>query len=131
MKGREKDIINEIDILKKVSKGHPSTIQLHDYFETPNNLYLVMDLCTGGELFDRIIAKGSFYEEDAAGIVKTVVEVLKFLHSQGIVHRDIKPENILLRSKGTFDIVISDFGLSKFTDPEDTKLLKTTVNFYR
>jgi serine/threonine protein kinase len=127
MRGREKDIINEIEILKKVSKGHPSIIQLHDYFETPNNLYLVMDLCTGGELFDRIIDKGSFYEEDAARIIKAVLEVVKFLHSQDIVHRDIKPENILLRHKGTFDIVISDFGLSKIIDPNGIDPLRTTV----
>jgi calcium/calmodulin-dependent protein kinase I len=129
MRGREKDIINEIEILKKVSRGHPSIIKLHDYFETPNNLYLVMDLCTGGELFDRIIDKGSFYEEDAAKIVKSVIEVVWFLHSQDIVHRDIKPENILLRHKGTFDIVISDFGLSKIIDTDEKKLLKTTVCF--
>ena len=128
MQGREKDIINEIDILKKVSQGHANIIQLHDYFETPNNLYLVMDLCTGGELFDRIVSRGSFYEEDAAGIVKTILEILRFLHSQGIVHRDIKPENILLRSKSSFDIVLSDFGLSKLMNSDNDKLLQTTVS---
>ena len=49
---------NEINVLKKVSIGHPNVLTLHDYFETLNNLYLVTDLCTGGELFDRICSKG-------------------------------------------------------------------------
>lgn len=49
---------NEIAVLKKISMGHPNVLTLIDYFETTNNLYLVLDLCTGGELFDRICAKG-------------------------------------------------------------------------
>lgn len=66
MKGREYMILGEIAILKKISQGHPNILSLWDYFETPNNLYLVMDLCTGGELFDRICSVGQFYEKDAA-----------------------------------------------------------------
>ena len=127
MAGKEHLILNEIDILKKVSKGHPNIVTLHDYFETPNNLYLVMDLCTGGELFDRICERGSFYEEDAALIVRTLVDAVAYLHSQNIVHRDIKPENLLLRSKDSFEIVIADFGLSKFINSEKLDLLRTTV----
>jgi serine/threonine protein kinase len=90
MAGKEHLILNEIEILKQVSKGHTNIITLHDYFETPNNLYLVMDLCTGGELFDRICERGSFYEEDAAFIVRTLVDAVGYLHSRNIVHRDIK-----------------------------------------
>jgi calcium/calmodulin-dependent protein kinase I len=65
MQGREDMILNEIGILKKISRGHKNIVTLWDYFETPNNLYLVMDLCVGGELFDRICDIGSFYEKVA------------------------------------------------------------------
>ena len=58
MSGRESMVRNEIAVLKKISLGHPNVLTLIDYFETTNNLYLVTDLCTGGELFDRICAKG-------------------------------------------------------------------------
>ncbi|KAJ3101988.1 hypothetical protein HDU97_000901 [Phlyctochytrium planicorne] len=127
MQGREHMILNEIEILKKVSKGHKNIVTLHDYFETPNNLYLVMDLCTGGELFDRICEKGSFYEEDAAEIVRTVVDAVAYLHDQNIVHRDIKPENLLFRTKESLsELVIADFGLSKIMDPETYDGLMTT-----
>jgi serine/threonine protein kinase len=90
MVGKEDQIINEIEILKKISKGHPNIITLHDYFETTNSLYLVMDLCTGGELFDRICQQGSYYEEDARHIIKTVLSSVEYLHQLNIVHRDIK-----------------------------------------
>ncbi|KAJ3216033.1 hypothetical protein HDU67_009993 [Dinochytrium kinnereticum] len=120
MQGREHMILNEIEILKKVSKGHKNIVTLHD-------LYLVMDLCTGGELFDRICEKGSFYEEDAAEIVRTVVDAVGYLHEQNIVHRDIKPENLLFRSKDSLsELVIADFGLSKIMDPETYDGLMTT-----
>lgn len=58
MSGRESMVRNEISVLKRISLGHPNVLTLIDYFETTNNLYLVTDLCTGGELFDRICAKG-------------------------------------------------------------------------
>lgn len=58
MSGREHMVRNEISVLKRISQGHPNVLTLVDYFETTNNLYLVTDLCTGGELFDRICAKG-------------------------------------------------------------------------
>lgn len=58
MAGREGMVRNEINVLKRISQGHHNVLTLVDYFETTNNLYLVTDLCTGGELFDRICAKG-------------------------------------------------------------------------
>ncbi|KAJ3052362.1 hypothetical protein HK097_006457 [Rhizophlyctis rosea] len=127
MQGREHMILNEIEVLKKISKGHPNIVTLWDYFETPNNLYLVMDLCTGGELFDRICEKGSFYEDDAAQIVRVVVDAVAYLHEQNIVHRDIKPENLLFKTKESLsELVIADFGLSKIMDPEKFDGLMTT-----
>ncbi|KAJ3132371.1 hypothetical protein HK100_005387, partial [Physocladia obscura] len=90
MRGREHFVRNEVRILEHVSKGHAHIITLHEYFETPNSLYLVMDLCLGGELFERIVEKGSFFEEDAAEIIRIVVDCVAYLHERNIVHRDIK-----------------------------------------
>lgn len=129
MRGKEAMILNEIEVLKKVSRGHPNIVTLWDYFETPNNLYLVMDLCTGGELFDRICEKGSYFESDAANIVRVVVSAISYLHSQNIVHRDIKAENLLFKSRESSDpteLVIADFGLSKMMEDEKAYMLMTT-----
>jgi calcium/calmodulin-dependent protein kinase I len=63
MEGREHMVRNEILALKKVSQGNKHIVTLVDYFETMNNLYLVTDLCTGGELFDRICERGNYYEK--------------------------------------------------------------------
>jgi calcium/calmodulin-dependent protein kinase I len=93
MLGKEHMIINEIEVLKTVSRGHPNIVTLWDYFETPNNLYLVLDLCTGGELFDRICEVGQFFEKDAAKIVKTVCDAVHYLHDKNVIHRDIKVIN--------------------------------------
>ncbi|OXG18040.1 Ca2+/calmodulin-dependent protein kinase [Cryptococcus neoformans Ze90-1] len=125
--GREHMVRNEIAVLKRVSAGHKNIVQLHDFFETTHNLYLVFDLCTGGELFDRICAKGSYFEKDAANIVRTVTSAVKYLHDQGIVHRDLKPENILFKSKAEdADLMLADFGLSKVLDDDKFAILTTT-----
>ncbi|KDQ56794.1 hypothetical protein JAAARDRAFT_36276 [Jaapia argillacea MUCL 33604] len=124
MQGREYMIRNEINVLKRVSKGHPNIVTLKDYFETAHNLYLVFDLCTGGELFDRICAKGNYYEADAAALVRTVMQAVRYLHDCGIVHRDLKPENLLFRTPAEeADIMIADFGLSRILEEEKLQLL--------
>jgi len=126
MRGKEFMILNEIEILKRVSKGHPNITTLYDYFETPNNLYLVMDLCTGGELFDRIYNRGHYYEADAADIVRTVCSAVAYLHDKNIVHRDIKAENMLFKSKDeNAPLLIADFGLSKIIDNQINVLMTT------
>ncbi|BGP74400.1 Calcium/calmodulin-dependent protein kinase type I [Rhodotorula toruloides] len=146
MAGREHMIRNEISVLKSISQGHKNIVTLWDYFETQNNrtlspfslsesqltalartVYLVTDLCQGGELFDRICAKSYFLEEDAAKLVRTVMGAVEYLHSHGIVHRDIKPENLLYRSKDEdSDLLLADFGLSKVMDDQQFSALTTT-----
>ena len=128
MKGKEHMILNEIEILKKISKGHPNVLTLHDYFETPNNLYLVMDLCTGGELFDRICQVGQFYEKDAAKIVFTTLGAVSYLHKLNVVHRDLKPENLLFKTADPdSELLIADYGLSKLVGVGNVDgFLKTT-----
>lgn len=120
-------IRNEISVLKSVSQGHKNIVTLWDYFETQNNLYLITDLALGGELFDRICSKGSYYELDAAKLVYVITSAVEYLHSHGIVHRDLKPENLLFRSKDeNSDLLIADFGLSKVIDENTFSALTTT-----
>ncbi|EJU01241.1 kinase-like protein [Dacryopinax primogenitus] len=119
MEGREHMVRNEIAVLKKVSRGNRNIVTLHDYFETAHNLYLVFDLCTGGELFDRICAKGYYYEPDASVLIHTLMTAVEYIHGCGIVHRDLKPENLLFRSRlEGADVMIADFGLSRIMDSD-------------
>ncbi|KAF7342148.1 Pkinase-domain-containing protein [Mycena venus] len=91
---------------------------------TSHNLYLCFDLCTGGELFDRICAKGNYYEADAASLVRTILTAVAYIHAAGIVHRDLKPENLLFRTPAEeADIMIADFGLSRIMEEEKLSLL--------
>lgn len=127
MQGREHMVRNEIASLKRVSMGHQNILSLVDYFETMNNLYLVTDMCVGGELFDRICERGSYYEKDAANIIRTVLSAVEYLHSQNIVHRDLKPENLLFRDHSeNSDLLIADFGLSRVLDDDTMTVLSTT-----
>ncbi|KAG0789409.1 hypothetical protein G6F16_007134 [Rhizopus arrhizus] len=127
MEGREHMIRNEINILKRISQGNKNILSLVDYFETLNNLYLVTDLASGGELFDRICEKGSYFEKDAAHIVRTICTAVEYLHNNGIVHRDLKPENLLFRERDEdSDLLIADFGLSRIIDTDKFHTLKTT-----
>lgn len=82
------------------------------------NLYLFFYIrVTGGELFDRIVEKGSYTEKDASGLIRQVLEAVAYMHDQGVVHRDLKPENLLYYSpEEDSKIMISDFGLSKMED---------------
>lgn len=111
----------EIEILKEVK--HPNIIELIDVFEDERYLHLITELCTGGELFDRIIAKtqsseGHFSEHDAAVLVRDILDAIRYCHDEkGIVHRDLKPENFLfLAEDEQAPIKIIDFGLSRHDD---------------
>jgi calcium/calmodulin-dependent protein kinase I len=107
--------------------GHRNILTLVDYFETANNLYLVTDLALGGELFDRICRKGSYYESDAASLILATLSAVAYLHDHGIVHRDLKPENLLFRTpEDNADLLIADFGLSRIMDEEQFHVLTTT-----
>lgn len=127
MRGREHMVRNEIASLKRVSQENSGVVSLVDYFETMNNLYLVTDLCQGGELFDRICERGSYYEKDAAHIVRTVTKAVEFLHDRDVVHRDLKPENLLFRDRSEHaDLLIADFGLSRMLNQDKMDVLSTT-----
>ncbi len=74
---------------------HPHIVRLEDVYETPTTMYIVMELLEGGELFDRIVGRSRFSEDEARRLARPLIEAVAYLHSLGIVHRDIKPENIL------------------------------------
>ncbi|KAJ6294777.1 hypothetical protein OIU76_022789 [Salix suchowensis] len=114
------DVRREVKILKALS-GHSNTIKFYDAFEDENNVYVVMELCEGGELLDRILSRGGRYtEEDAKTIVVQILNVVAYCHLQGVVHRDLKPENFLFTSRDEdAPLRIIDFGLSDFVRPDE------------
>jgi calcium/calmodulin-dependent protein kinase I len=117
----------EVDIMTRTE--HPNVVKLHKVHETPTVLYLVMEILTGGELFDRIVAKGHYSEADARKLSITMLNAVLYLHKQGIAHRDLKPENLLLKDT-TEDAVIkiTDFGLSKiFADDAAGEVVMKTA----
>merc|ERR1712137_1400189 len=110
-------LATEMQVLKSVD--HPNIIKLKEIFETDEMLYIVTEVVTGGELFDRIVDKGSYSERDAAILVQKLVTAIEYLHSKNIVHRDLKPENLLLKSsEQDTEIKLADFGLSKVLGQE-------------
>ncbi|XP_046654434.1 calcium/calmodulin-dependent protein kinase type 1-like isoform X2 [Daphnia pulicaria] len=115
LKGKEDSLENEIKVLRRLK--HPNIVQLLETYEDKSKVYLVMELVTGGELFDRIVEKGSYTEKDAADLMRQVLEAVDYMHEQGVVHRDLKPENLLYYCPDEDSkIMISDFGLSKMED---------------
>lgn len=84
----------EIDLLKNLD--HPNIVKLYEVFEDKKYIYLVTELCTGGELFDEIDARKRFNEKDAAVIMKQVLSAIAYCHNKKVAHRDLKPENILM-----------------------------------
>uniref|UniRef100_A0A8C5RPC1 Calcium/calmodulin dependent protein kinase IG n=1 Tax=Laticauda laticaudata TaxID=8630 RepID=A0A8C5RPC1_LATLA len=93
---------------------HDNIVTLEDIYESTTHYYLVMQLVSGGELFDRILERGVYTEKDASIVIQQVLEAVHYLHENGIVHRDLKPENLLyLTPEEDSKIMITDFGLSK------------------
>ncbi|KAL8148465.1 CDPK-related kinase 3-like [Apium graveolens] len=114
------DVRREVKILKALS-GHENTVKFYDAFEDAQNIYIVMELCEGGELLDRILSRGGRYaEDDAKTIVVQILRVVAFCHLQGVVHRDLKPENFLFATRDEdAPLKIIDFGLSDFSRPDE------------
>jgi serine/threonine protein kinase len=117
---RKNALLGEVEILKKMT--HPGCIGIEEMFETNTKLYLVLELVTGGELFDRIVEEQYFEEHRARRYFVQMLQSIKYLHDQNIAHRDLKPENILLKSKDDDTIKISDFGLARVMGDEASKM---------
>ncbi|KAK9667037.1 hypothetical protein RND81_14G228000 [Saponaria officinalis] len=111
------DVRREIQIMHHLA-GHKNIVTIKGAYEDPLYVHIVMELCSGGELFDRIIHRGHYSERKAAELIKIVVGVVETCHSLGVMHRDLKPENFLLVNKDDdFSLKAIDFGLSIFFKP--------------
>ncbi|KAK9714924.1 hypothetical protein RND81_06G131100 [Saponaria officinalis] len=115
-KNDKDDLRREIQILQHLS-GQGNIVAFKDVFEDTQSVHVVMELCVGGELFDRIIAQGHYSEQAAAKICRQVVEIVRVCHFMGVLHRNLKTENFLLSSKDD-DVMLkaTDFGLSVFIE---------------
>lgn len=117
-KNRVKDyntFCNEIEILKNLD--HPNIVNLIETYETNRLCYLVMELCQGGELFDRITAQRYLEESQAAFIMKSLFSAVMYCHDHGVCHRDLKPENcIFVNERADSDLKLIDFGLARAVD---------------
>jgi len=116
----------EINLMKMMD--HPNIIKLYETFEDQQFIYLVIEVCCGGELFDKIVETHHFNENQAAIIMQQVIRVVYYLHEIHIVNRDLKPENFLFLNPGRIEeniLKLIDFGLStKFIDGQ---FLKTKI----
>ncbi|GAB2217550.1 hypothetical protein Drorol1_Dr00000747 [Drosera rotundifolia] len=112
------DVWREIQIMHHLSE-HPNVVRIKGAYEDSVFVHLVMELCAGGELFDRILEKGHYSERQAAQLMKTIVGVVEACHSLGVIHRDLKPENFLFASEDEDSkLKATDFGLSVFYKPD-------------
>lgn len=129
LKQRE-GVVKEVAIMRMLG-GHPCAVQLHAVYEDASTYYLVMELCSGGELFDQIVARGQFSEADAVNIMRSLLDFVAYAHSKHIMHRDLKPENILLTSRDcSAQLKVIDFGTSEFCKPGQRLSKKFGTPYY-
>jgi calcium-dependent protein kinase len=112
-KDNEKEVLNEINILRKID--HPNIVKIFEFFNTNDGYYLITEYLKGGELFHEIVENAPFSEEEAGNIMFQIISAVNYCHNMNIIHRDLKPENILIESKsnGKYIIKIIDFGTAK------------------
>ena len=110
-KKRKEKCDSELQVLRRVR--HDYIVHLVEVFETPGMRYMVMELATGGELFDRIISRKRFSERDGVKILRMVLGAVRYLHALGITHRDLKPQNLLFQNASDDSkILLTDFGFA-------------------
>ncbi|OTB02321.1 hypothetical protein M426DRAFT_13623 [Hypoxylon sp. CI-4A] len=128
VKGNERMVWDELEMLQRLK--HPHIVRFVDWFESRDKWYIVTELATGGELFDRICEQGKFTEKDASQTIKQVLGAVDYLHDRNVVHRDLKPENLLYLSKDPdSDLVLADFGIAKMLDTKDEVLTTMAGSF--
>ena len=126
---------NEIEVLMKMD--HPNIVKLYEVFESQNSLYLIMEECYGGELFDRILHRintnNMYTEREACLLMKQIIGAIEYCHNNGIAHRDLKPENLLYLKEGSEEnnpLKIADFGLSQSINLKKMLTSKVGTSYY-
>ena len=126
---------NEIEVLMKMD--HPNIVKLYEVFESDNSLYLIMEECYGGELFDRILHRintnNMYTEREACLLMKQIIGAIEYCHNNGITHRDLKPENLLYLKEGSEEdnpLKIADFGLSQSFNLKKMLTSKVGTSYY-
>jgi len=128
VKGNEQMVYDELRMLQTLK--HPHIVRFVDWFESRDKFYIVTQLATGGELFDRICEQGKFTEKDASQTIKQVLTAVDYLHKNEVVHRDLKPENLLYVTKDfDSDLVLADFGIAKTLDNKEESLQTMAGSF--
>ncbi|ODV64359.1 serine/threonine-protein kinase [Ascoidea rubescens DSM 1968] len=131
LRGNYNMVYDELKLLQQLN--HPHIVGFRDWFESKDKFYIVTQLATGGELFDRIVSRGKFTEKDAAVCISQILDALSYIHSKHIVHRDLKPENVLyLRSEEedpNSPIVLADFGIAKKLESPNEMITSTAGSF--
>lgn len=124
-KFRNRDaVVAEVEILRNITNSicHPNLITIHKVYEEHGKVYIIQELCTGGELYDAVIHRGRYSERDAAAIMRQLASALHALHAHNILHLDLKPENILLASASADRILVTDFGLARMINGKHNPL---------
>jgi calcium-dependent protein kinase len=119
----------EIAVLQHLS-GQPNVVEFKGAFEDSEHVHLVMELCSDGELFDRITAEGSWFysERQAAAVCRDIVGIVHVCHFMGVMHRDLKPENLLLATPADdAPLKVTGFGLSVFIEEGSFKTIIVSV----
>ncbi|KAJ6134866.1 hypothetical protein N7512_000026 [Penicillium capsulatum] len=128
VRGNESMVYDELEMLQKLQ--HPHIVSFVDWFESKDKFYIVTQLATGGELFDRICDYGKFTEKDASQTIRQVLDAVNYLHRRNIVHRDLKPENLLYLTRASdSQLVLADFGIAKMLENPSEVLTSMAGSF--
>ena len=116
-------LMKEVDILSEVD--HPNIVKYMKHYETAKYLYIVMEYCPGGDLFQKVVKQDKFTELEATKTMEEILRAINHCHHLGIIHRDLKPENIMYSSEGILKII--DFGLSMKENTRSDEMVAGTA----